>query len=160
MQSPTHTNCSLVFPSQETGTSTLSSSHVKFQLFFPSLARVAVSLVNLQEVFQLIASGVNTDVSTWLHTRRSRTACWTSHKANKFPCATLCVACENRVMKLCTPIFPCHNIVCKPQQNAHMCTTLGLFKMVRSQPTQGKKPNRDKKADIIVAGAHSVSNLR
>ena len=31
-----------------------------------SLPRVAFSLVNLQNVFQLISSGVNTDVSTWL----------------------------------------------------------------------------------------------
>ena len=38
-----------------------------FFFFFPIyLARVAFSLVNLRNVFQLIASGVNTDISAWL----------------------------------------------------------------------------------------------
>ena len=53
------------FSSQEIGTNTFSLSHAKFQQFFLlsiSLATVAFSLVNLQ----LIASGVNTDASTWL----------------------------------------------------------------------------------------------
>ena len=64
MQVPTHIAWSSVFPSQETGTDTCSSSHAKFQQVFPlsiSLARVAFSLVNLQNIFPLIASGVNTD---------------------------------------------------------------------------------------------------
>ena len=72
MQSPTHIECSSVFPSQETGTLyTFSSSHAKFKLFFffflfsISIARVAFSLVSLRNVFPLIASGVNTDISTW-----------------------------------------------------------------------------------------------
>ena len=69
MQSPTHIECSSVFPFQETGTNTFSSSQARFQQFFPrsvSLARAAFSLVNLRSVFRLIASGVNTDASTWL----------------------------------------------------------------------------------------------
>ena len=69
MQSPTHIECSPVFLSQETGTNAFFSSHAKIKQFFPwsiSLARVAVSLVSLQNIFQLITSGVNTDASTWL----------------------------------------------------------------------------------------------
>ena len=69
MQSPKHIECSSVFPSQETGTNTFSSSQAKFQQLFTwsiSLARVAFSLVNLRNVFQLITSVVNTDASTWL----------------------------------------------------------------------------------------------
>ena len=38
----------------------------RFFIFSLSLARVAFSLVNLSNVFRLIASGVNTDASTWL----------------------------------------------------------------------------------------------
>ena len=69
MQSPTHIGRSLGFLSQETGTETFSSSHAKFQEFFPSsvsLAMVAISLVNLRNVFPLIASGVKAGASTWL----------------------------------------------------------------------------------------------
>ena len=69
MQSPTHIECSSVFPSQETGTDTFSSSHPKFKQFFffsVSLARVALSLVNLRNVFLLVASAVNACASTWL----------------------------------------------------------------------------------------------
>ena len=69
-QSPTHIECSSVFPSQETGTDTFSSSHAKFKQFFmfsTSFPMVAFSLVNLRNVFRSIASGVNTDASTWLH---------------------------------------------------------------------------------------------
>ena len=69
MQSATHIECSSVFPFQETRTDTFSLSHAKFHQFFPvslSLAGVALSLVNLQNVCQLIASGVNTDASKFL----------------------------------------------------------------------------------------------
>ena len=70
MLSPTHVECSSVFRSQETGTDKFPSIHAKFQQFFllfsTSLANVAFSLVNLRNVFGLIASGVNTDASTWL----------------------------------------------------------------------------------------------
>ena len=70
MQLSTYIECSSVFfPSQETETDVFSSSYAKFQQFFPlsiSLARVAFSLVNLQNVFQLIISGGNIDASTWL----------------------------------------------------------------------------------------------
>ena len=57
-----------VFPSQKSGTDTFSSSHAKFQQFVPSsisLASVAFSLVNLQNIFQLVTSGLKTDASTW-----------------------------------------------------------------------------------------------
>ena len=59
MQSPTHTECSTVFPSQETGTGT-------FFRAMRSSSRVAFSLVSLRNVFPLIATDVNTDASAWL----------------------------------------------------------------------------------------------
>ena len=73
LQLPAHT-VFFGFPSQETGTDTFSSrSNAKLKqfvclFFFLSIspARVAISLVNFRNVFQLIVSGVNTDASTWL----------------------------------------------------------------------------------------------
>ena len=54
MQLPTHIECSSIFLPQETRTDTFSSSHAKFQQFFPlkiSLATVAFSLDNLWNIF-------------------------------------------------------------------------------------------------------------
>ena len=70
MQSPTYIECSSVFPSLETRTDdTFSSNYAMFNSFSflsISLARVAFSWVNLQNIFQMIASDVNPNASTWL----------------------------------------------------------------------------------------------
>ena len=114
------------------------SSNSFFPFFSISLAMVAFSLVSLQNVFRLIASGVN----KWLlhgyfrricfvHTRRPRTAWRTSHKANEFSRATLSATCENHVTKLHKPIiFACHNLACKRPPSARTCATLGYFQTV------------------------------
>ena len=98
MQSPTHIECSSIFLSQGTKTNTISStsSHAKFQPVFPlsiSLARIAFSLVNLRNVFRLIASGVNTEASAFYMVTSVRLVSYTladlgsrgrsSHKDNK-----------------------------------------------------------------------------
>ena len=110
-----------------------------------SLARVAFSLVNLRNVFQLTASSVNTDASTWLlPSDLFRTYSQTfgrvanSHKANEFSRATLCATCENRVTKLHKPDFTCHNLACKPPRNARTRTTLGHFETVRLRANSGR----------------------
>ena len=139
MQSPTHIECSWGFLSQETGTNTFSSSHAKFQQFFPwsiSLARVAFSLVNPWNVFPLC-----TDASTWLlpsdlFRTYSRGEFLT--KQTSVSRATLCAACENRVTNLHKPIFACHNLACKPPQNAPMRATLGHFQTARLWANSGQ----------------------
>ena len=72
-----------------------------------SLAKVAFSLVNLQNIFQLIALGMKTEFhqTCFMHTRRPRTTWHTCQKANEFSCATLCVACENHVYKTSQAYF-------------------------------------------------------
>ena len=117
---------------------------------FPSvcLARVAFSLINLPNVFQQIASCINTDASTWLlpldlfHAYRPRNAWQTSHKANEFSRATLCTAYEDRDMKLPKPVFTCHNLACKPPQTTCMRATLGHFYTVRLQANSGQTESR------------------
>ena len=71
----------------------------------------------------------------YMYTRRPRTA-WRTHKENKFSCAILWAACQNRVMKFRTHIFVCHNLTCKPPQNAHMHKTLGHFQTVSLPASQ------------------------
>ena len=117
MQSLTQIECSLVFLSQETGTDTFSSGHAKFQQVFNSsisLARVAFSLVNLQNVFLLIASGVNTDASTWL------------------------LPLDLFLTYLQTQDHMVNFSQCKPPQNTRMRAKLGPFQMVHLQANSGQ----------------------
>ena len=141
MHSPTRSERSSGFLSQETGTDTFSSNHAKFQQFFfffflssIPLARASFSLVNLRNVVPLIVSGVFTQTllhgyfrqTGFVHTSTCtpRTAWRPPHKADEFSPATLCSACENRVTKLRKPIFACRNLACKPPQNARVRATL------------------------------------
>ena len=96
--------------------------------------------VTLQNVFQLIASGVNTDASTWycrwtsvVHSHRVRATWRTSYKTNKFSHATLCTAFENHITKLHKLIFTCHNLACKPPWNICLHMTPGHFQTVHLQ---------------------------
>ena len=77
-------------------------------------------------------------VFCFIHPHRPKTAWQRSHKANKFSCATLYAACENHATKLHKPIFSCHNLACKPPQNACMRTTLGHFQTARLQINSGQ----------------------
>ena len=131
MHSPTHIEHSSVFlkRSQGNGTDTFSSSHVKFQQFFP----LSISLLRLVFLWSKFKSSFSWSPGVWtqiflhgyfhqtcfvhgylcqtffVHTRRPRTMWRISHKA-KVSHATLYVACENHVMKLLKPIFACHNL--------------------------------------------------
>ena len=63
-----HIECSLFFPFQETKTDTFCSSHAKFQQFFPLInfsCKGSLFFGHSLKVFQLTASGVNTNTSTW-----------------------------------------------------------------------------------------------
>ena len=74
----------------------------------------------------------------FVHTRRLRTMWWTSHNTDEFPHVNLCTACKNCPMKLRKPIFTCHNLACKPPQNACMHATQDHFQTVRFRGNSGQ----------------------
>ena len=141
-----------VLPFQETGTYIFSWSHAEFQqlfMFFPlsiSLARIAFSLVNLQNIFQLIASGMNTRcfyMVTSVGLVLYMLADLGQHGELLTKRMIFLVQPSARLvriafMKLPKPIFDRHNFACKPPQNACMHTTLGHFQTVRLRTNSGQ----------------------
>ena len=164
MQSPTHIECSLVFPSQETGTNTFSLSRGKFkQSFLSSIshARVAFSLANLRNVFQLTASGVNADASTWLLPSDL-------FRTYSQPLGRMANFSQSKRVFSCNPVRDLRESCYTTQQanfRLQASTTRtyahnwAIFKRYASEPTQDKL-NREKMADMIATGTHGVSNSR
>ena len=154
VQSPTHIECSSVFPSQETGTDAISSSHAKFKQFFMFFFLFLIYNFSCEGSFSfgqsskhLSADHLRCDhrrfnmatsvglVSYILEALGPRGELLT---ANEFSRATLCATCENRDTKLHKLIFACHNLACKPPQNASTRTTLGHFQTVRLRANSGQ----------------------
>ena len=169
MQLPTHIECSSGFLSQETGTDTFSLSHEKFQQFFPwstSLARLNFfgggGGGGRASPFPLIASGVNTDASTWLlpsdlFRTYLQTAWWTSHKVRKFSPATLCAAFQSGIVELVSLFLPATISLANLHETRVCARHEMIFKQYASRPIQDKL-NQYKMAELIVAGVHVISS--
>ena len=110
--------------------------------FSVSHERVAVSLVNLQNVFRLIASGVKTDASTWsLLSNLFRTYWPTLDRAANF-LQSKRVFSRNPKRDLRESRYKssqaCRNLACKPPRNARTRTTLGHFQTVHLRANSGQ----------------------
>ena len=109
------------------------------------LMRVAFSLVNLSNVFQLTTSGVNTDASTWLlpsdllHTYSQTLDRMANFSQSKqvFSCNPMRGLWESRY-KTSQVYFTCL-LASKPPRNACMPATLGHFQTMHLQANLGKQ---------------------
>ena len=112
---------------------------------------VAFSLVNLQNIFQLITSGVNTDASTWLlpsdlfHINSKTFYCLANCSQSKqvFSCNLM-----HGLRELCYNTLQVYFLL--PQ--SHLPASTKCMYARDTRPTQDKL-NWDKKADMIAAGA-------
>ena len=165
MQSLTHIKRSSGFLSQETGTNTFSLSHAKFQQIFLAifLAREAFSLFNLQNIFPLIASGVSTDTSTWLlpidlfRTYSQIEDCIANFSQSKqvFSCSLRESCHEPSQAYFRLP----QSLLQTSTKCTHVRNTRPFSNWYASKSTQDKL-NWLEMADVIKAGAHSVSTSR
>ena len=127
----THVECSSVFPSQYIFFEPCEVPTVFFLLSI-SLTRAVFSVVNLRNVFQPIASGVNTDASTWLlSSGLFCTYSQTWDRVVNFSQSNPMRGLREARTKLRKPSFACHNLAYKPPRNARTRATLGHFQTVR-----------------------------
>ena len=151
-----------IFPSQETGTDTLSLSHVKFQQLFTFFLPFGQSSKRLSadhlrhehRGFYMVTSiGL---VPYILADLALQGKLLTKHK--NFLMQPSAWFARITFTKLHKPILACHNLICKPPQNAHVCETLGYFQTVHLQANSGQSDSEKWKTRLRLE--HSASATR